>query len=70
LTLTILYHDPQQPHERGMTMIAAQVEAAAMIDRLEQRGFVVEKITLVSVAGISSQTGGLPAGTFAPDHLA
>lgn len=68
--MTIRYNDPLRPHERCMTMIAAQVEAAAMIDQLEKRGFVIEKITLASVAGTPSQADGLPGGAFALDHLA
>jgi len=46
--MMILYHDPRRPDEGGMTMIAGQVEGEATIDRLEQRGFVVDKITVFS----------------------
>jgi hypothetical protein len=45
MTLTILYRNPDRPDAAGMTMIAAQAKAAAMVDRLERRGYVVEKIT-------------------------
>jgi len=45
VTLTILYRNPQRPDEAGMTMIAGQANAEAMIERLEQQGFLVEKVT-------------------------
>jgi hypothetical protein len=45
VSLTILYRNPQRPGEGGMTMIAGQTEAAAMIKRLEKRGFEIVKIT-------------------------
>jgi len=50
MSLTILYRDPQRPFERGMTMIAGQAKAAAMVDQLEKRGFVVDKITFAPSA--------------------
>jgi hypothetical protein len=46
--MIILYRDPRRPDEGGMTMIAGQMMAGAAIDRLEERGFVVEKITISS----------------------
>jgi hypothetical protein len=45
MSLTILYRHPHRPHESAMTMIAEQAKAAAMVDQLEDRGFVVDKIT-------------------------
>jgi hypothetical protein len=45
VSLTILYRNPQRPDEGGMTMIAGQPEAAAMINQLEKRGFEIVKIT-------------------------
>jgi hypothetical protein len=46
--MMILYHDPRRPGDGGMTMITGQVTAAAAIDRLEERGFVVDKLTVSS----------------------
>jgi hypothetical protein len=45
VSLTILYRNPQRPDEGGMTMIAGQTEATAMINHLEKRGFEIVKIT-------------------------
>jgi hypothetical protein len=56
MSLTILYHDPQRPFDAGMTMIAGQAKAAATVDRLEKRGFVVDKITVGSFAGAVAGT--------------
>ena len=50
MTLSILYRHRDRPDEAGMTMIAAQENVAAMVDQLERRGFVVEKITARSLA--------------------
>jgi hypothetical protein len=50
MSLTILYRNPQRPDEGGMTMIAGQTEAEAVIDKLEQRGFEIVKITLGPLA--------------------
>ena len=44
VSLTILYRNPERPDEAGM-IITDQAKAAAMIDQLEERGFVVDKIT-------------------------
>jgi hypothetical protein len=46
MSLTILYSDPYRPHEAGMTMIVGRAKAAAMMDHLEQHGFLINKITL------------------------
>jgi hypothetical protein len=46
MSLTILYSDPHRPREIGMTMIVEQAKAAAMMDHLEQRGFLIDKITV------------------------
>jgi hypothetical protein len=43
--LTIRYHHPQRPDEGGMTFVSDQDGAAATVERLEKRGFVVDKIT-------------------------
>jgi len=45
MALTILYRHPDRPCEAGMTMISAQARVAEMVDQLEKRGFVVDKIT-------------------------
>jgi hypothetical protein len=49
MSLTILYLNPQRPDEGGMTMIAGHAKAAAMINQLEKRGFVVVKITFAAL---------------------
>ena len=46
MSLTILYHNPARPDDDGMTMISGQVEAAAVLNRLATRGFVIDKITV------------------------
>jgi hypothetical protein len=46
LSLTILYSDPHRRDEIGMTMIVEQAKAAAIMDHLEQRGFLIDKITV------------------------
>jgi hypothetical protein len=51
MTLTILYRHRDRPDEAGMTMISAQERVAAMVDQLEKRGFVVDKITARATAG-------------------
>jgi len=43
--LTILYHHPLRADEARMILSSDQQGAAAMVDQLEQRGFVVDKIT-------------------------
>jgi hypothetical protein len=50
MSLTILYRHRDRPEEAGMTMISTQERAAEVVDQLERRGFVVEKITTRSVA--------------------
>jgi hypothetical protein len=50
MTLTIQYRHRDQPEEAGMTMIPAQGEVAATVDKLEKRGFVIDKITVRSSA--------------------
>ena len=45
MSLTILYRDPRRPEKCDMTLIVGQASAAAMVDRLERCGFVVDKIT-------------------------
>jgi len=46
MSLAILYHHPQRPEAGCMTMIAGQAKAAAMMDYLEKRGFLIDKITV------------------------
>ena len=58
MTLTILYRHRDRPEEAGMTMISAQEQVATTVDKLEKRGFVVDKITARSLAG--APTGGGP----------
>ena len=55
MSLTILYRHPDRPEEACMTMIAGQTDAAAVVDQLEKRGFVVEKITARSLAGAPAE---------------
>jgi hypothetical protein len=50
MALTILYRDRDRPDEPGMTMISANWQVAAIVDKLEKRGFVVDKITARSLA--------------------
>ena len=57
MTLTILYRHRERLNEAGMTMISAQEKIVEVVDQLEKRGFVVEKITARSPsvgAGIAS----------------
>jgi hypothetical protein len=54
MSLTILYHHPQRPDEGGMTMVIGQASAAAMMDRLEKRGFLIDKITVRYLPGHTS----------------
>jgi len=46
--IMILYHDPRRPDDGGITMIAGQQTAVAAINRLEERGFVVDRVTVSS----------------------
>jgi hypothetical protein len=50
MALTILYRHRDRPEEAGMTMISAQEKVTAAVDRLEKRGFVVDKIMARSSA--------------------
>jgi hypothetical protein len=59
MTLTILYRHRDRPEEAGVTMISAQEMVAAAVDRLEARGFVVDKITARSSAGAVAAVGPL-----------
>jgi hypothetical protein len=54
MSVTILYRSPARPNEGSMTMLMGQENAEATIDQLEERGFVVEKITY---APSSRETG-------------
>ena len=47
MSLTIRYRDPHQPNQPDMVMIAEQEKAARIVDQLEERGFVVDKITFI-----------------------
>jgi hypothetical protein len=47
MNLTIQYRDPHQPNQPDMVMIAEQEKAAKIVDQLEERGFVVDKITFI-----------------------
>ena len=42
--MTILYRNPRQPDEVGMTVVADQVKAVAMKKQLEHRGYLVIEI--------------------------
>jgi hypothetical protein len=46
MSLTITYRDPRRPEKTSMTLIAGKSNAAAMINQLERRGFVVDKVTV------------------------
>jgi hypothetical protein len=48
--MTILYRHPQRPDEAGMTVVADRATAAAMKDKLENRGFLVVKIMTATFA--------------------
>jgi hypothetical protein len=54
MALTILYRHRDRPYEAGMTMISAQEKVAAVVDKLEKCGFVIDKITARSSAGAVS----------------
>jgi hypothetical protein len=62
VSLTILYRNPKRPDEAGMTMIVGQPEAGAMIDQLEKRGFIVDKITFAPFVGATNGTAGSSSG--------
>jgi hypothetical protein len=42
---TIVFHDPRRPEKAAMTLTAGEVNAAATVEQLRRRGFVVDKIT-------------------------
>jgi hypothetical protein len=46
MSLTNLYRDQHRPHEAGMTITVEQAKDAAVIDHLEKRGSLIEKITV------------------------
>jgi hypothetical protein len=50
MSLTIFYHNPKRPDDAGMIMIAGQAESGRVVDQLEKRGFIVDKITFVPFA--------------------
>ena len=50
MSLTILYRNPKRPDEAGTTMIAGQADAEKVIKQLEQRGFVVDKVSFAPSA--------------------
>lgn len=50
MSVTILYHNPARPDEACMTMIMGQNKAESMIEHLEGRGFLIDKITLTPSA--------------------
>jgi hypothetical protein len=60
MSLTILYRHPDRPDEACMTMIAGQTDAAEIVDQLEKRGFVVEKITTRSFASAPAEPAETP----------
>lgn len=49
MSLTILYRNPARPHEACMAMIMGQ-NAEAMMNHLEDQGFVIDKITFAPSA--------------------
>jgi hypothetical protein len=46
--LMIRYHDPRRPGDSIITMISGKGMAVAAINRLEEHGFVVDRITVSS----------------------
>jgi hypothetical protein len=44
VSVTILYRHPKRPDEAGMMVVASQAQVQATTERLEQRGFRVEKV--------------------------
>jgi hypothetical protein len=50
MSVTIRYRDPKRPDGAGMTMISDRAKAEAMVDQLEKRGFLIEKITYAPFA--------------------
>lgn len=50
MTLTIFYRHRDPPDAANMIMIAAQENVPAMVDELQKRGYVVDKISTGSVA--------------------
>jgi hypothetical protein len=50
MSVTILYRNPARPDEACMTMISGQENAEALIENLEGRGFLVDKITFAPSA--------------------
>jgi hypothetical protein len=66
MSLTILYRHPDRPHEGGITMIAEQAKAAAMVDQLEDRGFVVDKITARSAPTMIGARSAVPVSLVEP----
>jgi hypothetical protein len=46
VSVTILYRHPERPDEVGMTMIADQAQVEARVNRLEEQGFLIEKVTV------------------------
>jgi hypothetical protein len=66
MTLTILYWHPDRPDEAGMTMIADQAKVSAIVDRLENRGFVIDKITARSSPSAAATADTPRLGTLGP----
>jgi hypothetical protein len=50
MSVTILYRNPARPDEASMTMIMGQNKAETMIEQLEGRGFLIDKITFAPSA--------------------
>jgi hypothetical protein len=65
-SLTILYRHPDRPHAGGISMIAEQVKAAAMVTQLEDRGFVVDKITARSRPNTIGARSAMPVSLVEP----
>ena len=66
LSLTIVYRHPDRPHVGGITMIAEQAKAAAMVDQLEDRGCVVDKITARSAPTMIGRRSAGPVSLVEP----
>ena len=61
MNLTILYRNPARPDEACMTMIMGQESAEAVINHLEDQGFLIDKITFDPSAKAAQAEHSAPA---------
>jgi hypothetical protein len=45
MSVAILYHNPKQPTEVGITVVANLEDVPEHVERLKQRGFVIDEIS-------------------------